>query len=421
MAGSNSGTAGNGNANSENNPHRMQELLPCPKCNIANLSLKQKKNQTGYFIGCLNFPDCKNAIWLPDECKEYTVLEESCARCGPQTKLLKFKFQTAFHKANFDATQGWYKTCLICDAKFRNEFNINLDSVKRVGGIVAQSNVPATASSRNNAGTAAGSTTAAIFNNRGTNQAPTAGSAAGAAKQPKKRSNSETRKKPAAAASKTKTSGSKTLAKTAPIASTTIRNFFSSSSSTIAAAAAAANTAQLAAAELQDIPMEEFFDSNDGFDDIMLQAEANLPRTAAASNVQQNRAVNTLNAALSDDIAAAFAADDNDNDDFANFQWGTGGGGGGGIGTATTNNNIFEESFSRFIDNIEDNSRAGGSNDLVWGTAARNALNSSQHATNSTQSPPHKRSRTEAASHSSPWRPLSEAVRCTGCHQVAKE
>lgn len=131
----------------ENNANRLQELLKCPKCKVANLALKQKKNQSGYFISCLNYPDCKNAIWLPEECKDYIVLTESCARCGPSVKLLKFKFTTAFHKSNFNAPHAWYKTCLICDGKFRAEFNINLDAVKQVGAIVG----PAPASDNSSA------------------------------------------------------------------------------------------------------------------------------------------------------------------------------------------------------------------------------------------------------------------------------
>lgn len=121
------------------NQNRLQEMFKCPKCSVAPLALKAKKNQTGFFIGCLNFPDCKNCIWLPDECKEPTVIDETCTKCGNDIKLLKFKFSNSYHKTLFNCPSGWYKTCLRCDVQFRNTFNINVESVKRVGGIVADS------------------------------------------------------------------------------------------------------------------------------------------------------------------------------------------------------------------------------------------------------------------------------------------
>ncbi|XP_023163918.2 DNA topoisomerase 3-alpha isoform X2 [Drosophila hydei] len=116
----------------------VHELFQCPKCDQAPLALKPKKNQTSFFIGCLNFPDCKNVIWLPEECKELTVLEECCPTCGEGYKMLKFKLSTPYYRGLFNAPHGWYKNCLRCDELFRRTFNINLDQVKRVGGIVAQ-------------------------------------------------------------------------------------------------------------------------------------------------------------------------------------------------------------------------------------------------------------------------------------------
>ncbi|XP_032591611.1 DNA topoisomerase 3-alpha isoform X2 [Drosophila grimshawi] len=120
----------------------VRELFPCPQCDQAQLALKPKKNQTSFFIGCLNFPDCKNVVWLPEECKEYSVLDECCPNCGDGYHMLKFRLSSAYYRGLFNAPNGWYKNCLRCDELFRSTFNINLDQVKRVGGIVGQAAGP---------------------------------------------------------------------------------------------------------------------------------------------------------------------------------------------------------------------------------------------------------------------------------------
>jgi len=116
----------------------IQSIFQCPKCNEAPLALKPKKNQQGWYIGCNNFPDCKNAVWLPTECKDASVLDECCPTCGDGYRMLKFRLSTPYYRGVFGTPSGWYKTCLPCDNLFRTTFNINLDSVKKVGGIVGE-------------------------------------------------------------------------------------------------------------------------------------------------------------------------------------------------------------------------------------------------------------------------------------------
>lgn len=140
---SNNTTTSNDRPGQFENQNRLQEIFKCPKCSIAPMALKPKKNQTGFFIGCLNYPDCKNCVWWPDECKDPNVLDETCSKCGSEIKLIKFKFTNAYHKAMFNAPTGWYKICLRCDEQFRNIFNINLENVKRLGPIVGDiSSIP---------------------------------------------------------------------------------------------------------------------------------------------------------------------------------------------------------------------------------------------------------------------------------------
>lgn len=114
-----------------------KEIFKCPKCLVAPLALKPKNNKTGYFIGCLNYPNCKHCVWLPDECKDPSVLDENCPKCGSEYRMLKMRFSLPYHKTLLNSPTGWYKTCLRCDSQFRSTFNINLESVKRTGPIVS--------------------------------------------------------------------------------------------------------------------------------------------------------------------------------------------------------------------------------------------------------------------------------------------
>jgi ssDNA-binding Zn-finger/Zn-ribbon topoisomerase 1 len=53
-------------------------VLKCPKCG-SDMVLRQKKNIDEYYIGCLSYPTCKNAVWLPSIVKTLNVLPESCS------------------------------------------------------------------------------------------------------------------------------------------------------------------------------------------------------------------------------------------------------------------------------------------------------------------------------------------------------
>ncbi|XP_067622103.1 DNA topoisomerase 3-alpha isoform X3 [Eurosta solidaginis] len=119
----------------------VNEIFQCPKCLVAPLALRQKKNQDGFYIGCMNFPDCKNVIWLPEDFLEPSVLSETCQHCGPIVKLIKLKFKSLYYKTLFKTPSGWYKTCLLCDRQFCENFNINLEQVKPSGRIIDDASV----------------------------------------------------------------------------------------------------------------------------------------------------------------------------------------------------------------------------------------------------------------------------------------
>ncbi|VEN63039.1 unnamed protein product, partial [Callosobruchus maculatus] len=54
---------------------------------------RERQNGAGKYIGCANYPNCKNAVWLPSLVESIEVLNESCRDCGPNTKKLKMKFR----------------------------------------------------------------------------------------------------------------------------------------------------------------------------------------------------------------------------------------------------------------------------------------------------------------------------------------
>ncbi|XP_061401993.1 DNA topoisomerase 3-alpha-like [Musca vetustissima] len=249
----------------QNNPKRIQEMFTCPKCSIAPLALKQKNNKPGHFIGCLNFPNCKNCIWWPDECKDPSVLDEYCPRCGSEYKLIKMRFSLPYHRTLFNSPSGWYKTCLQCDAQFRNTFNINIECVKRTGPIVSDTPI----------------------NYGSVSPMPAATTATKS-----KKTSTKTKEKPATstAASKPRKTSEKAAKKDKKVATetTTIRSYFTS---------APTNT-------VADSDYNGFFDSNDGDDDELLLAA--IPETTNSNQitVQESR--------LPADIAEMFNDDDDE-------------------------------------------------------------------------------------------------------------
>lgn len=129
---------------SNENESHIKEFFTCPKCLISPMALKRKKT-SGWFLGCLNFPECKNAVWLNEELKEVSASDEKCRCCN--SRILKVKLTSPYYRNIFDVPDGLYETCLWCDNKFRETFNINVDQVKKVGAIVGDTTL-----SRNTSG-----------------------------------------------------------------------------------------------------------------------------------------------------------------------------------------------------------------------------------------------------------------------------
>ncbi|KAL8600868.1 hypothetical protein ACOMHN_045006 [Nucella lapillus] len=69
-------------------------VMPCPKCG-HNLALRAKKDGRGFYVGCTNYPTCRNVVWFPDGVLEATVEPDTCDICQPgPVHLIRFKFRS---------------------------------------------------------------------------------------------------------------------------------------------------------------------------------------------------------------------------------------------------------------------------------------------------------------------------------------
>lgn len=93
------------------------------------MSLKFINNS--HCLSCLNYPTCRNTIWLPGSIvKEATTTARTCAKCGPQFKCVKYTLRSFRHSAVLDqrfiGEDGLtYETCLMCDASFQDLCDVN--------------------------------------------------------------------------------------------------------------------------------------------------------------------------------------------------------------------------------------------------------------------------------------------------------
>ncbi|XP_061196153.1 DNA topoisomerase 3-alpha-like [Saccostrea echinata] len=61
----------------------------CPSCGM-DMTLKTRKTG-GFYIGCMGFPSCRSAIWLPNFVLDASVSDVKCENC--QAQLMNFKFK----------------------------------------------------------------------------------------------------------------------------------------------------------------------------------------------------------------------------------------------------------------------------------------------------------------------------------------
>lgn len=58
----------------------IKNIRKCPACNRANLILKKKQNNQGFFISCIGFPECRNTFWLPPSVINAQVSDNVCSQ-----------------------------------------------------------------------------------------------------------------------------------------------------------------------------------------------------------------------------------------------------------------------------------------------------------------------------------------------------
>ncbi|KAI3987097.1 hypothetical protein MKX01_036887 [Papaver californicum] len=119
----------------------------CPACNESDMVLRQKQDGN-FMVGCLGYPQCRNAVWLPGSILEATVTTQVCSSCMPaQVFMIQFKFRWADIPPNFDAN---HLGCIGgCDDILRQLRDIcgtgSRSSVPsapaRVNGLTASSNI----------------------------------------------------------------------------------------------------------------------------------------------------------------------------------------------------------------------------------------------------------------------------------------
>ncbi|XP_076680508.1 topoisomerase 3-alpha isoform X1 [Andrena cerasifolii] len=110
------------------NPPEEVVIFKCPKCG-SNMVLKDRKQGTGKYIGCMGFPPCTNAIWFPQYVESIETLNEVCSQCPENKRKLTFKLA----RNAFPMYGTTYTTCIGgCDPSFNESLNIKADSIKNV-------------------------------------------------------------------------------------------------------------------------------------------------------------------------------------------------------------------------------------------------------------------------------------------------
>lgn len=65
----------------------------CGMCNQFDMVLKRRP-EGNFMVGCLGYPECMNAVWLPRSLSEATITTQVCSSCTPGSVfMIRFKFR----------------------------------------------------------------------------------------------------------------------------------------------------------------------------------------------------------------------------------------------------------------------------------------------------------------------------------------
>lgn len=111
----------------ENNfPSQDIAIFKCPKCGL-DMTLKDRKQGMGKYIGCIGYPTCNNVIWFPQYIEDVEITDNICSRCPGNIHELKFQLR----KNAYPIYGTDYKTCIGgCDPTFNELLNIRDSNIK---------------------------------------------------------------------------------------------------------------------------------------------------------------------------------------------------------------------------------------------------------------------------------------------------
>ncbi|KAJ0097277.1 hypothetical protein Patl1_28044 [Pistacia atlantica] len=76
----------------------------CGICQESNMVLRQSRDGN-FMVGCVAYPQCRNAVWLPGSVSEAAVTSNACNSCTPgPVYLIQFKFRQHEIPPSFSAT-----------------------------------------------------------------------------------------------------------------------------------------------------------------------------------------------------------------------------------------------------------------------------------------------------------------------------
>lgn len=79
----------------EENITTFTPIMKCPKCHNGDIVHRRKKDNTGYYLSCLSYPECRAIMWLPQILENIIVTNQDCQQCHPRkVKKLKLKFKS---------------------------------------------------------------------------------------------------------------------------------------------------------------------------------------------------------------------------------------------------------------------------------------------------------------------------------------
>jgi len=115
------------------------EVFACPFCRDKNVpgggKVTLRKNTRGYVLSCSNYSSqhrCSYTIWLPRASKTVEVDDQICTNCSNQSGVRKLSF--VWKPGDVPAHLGRESTaCLLCDSRFRQDLQIQLPQMDRVG------------------------------------------------------------------------------------------------------------------------------------------------------------------------------------------------------------------------------------------------------------------------------------------------